>query len=278
MRNRLILTVGICAVLTLSACAAGNELPDLSGMGKITVISREEGSGTRDEFENIIGTNGGGTENIALSTAEVSDIISNDKNAVGYTAYSTAELPESVKAISVNGISLTEENIGSGKYPLCRSYYLAYSGELSDAETDFLAYVMSAGQTIADNECAAVKKSSSFLSDKSSGSIKICGSTSMAPLIEKMAEDYKNYNPNAVIEINATDSSDGLNAAIRGECDIAMSSRELTDYENELLNKKAVARDGIAVIVNTENPVENLSKEQIKQIYDNNAEKWSDIK
>ena len=100
----------------------------------------------------------------------------------------------------------------------------------------------------------------------------------MAPLIEKMASDYKGYNPNVTIEIAATDSSDGLNSAIRGECDIAMSPRELTDYENELLTKKAVARDGIAVIVNAENPVSDLSKEQIKQIYDNNAEKWSDLK
>ena len=278
MRNRLILSTVLCAALALSACSAKNELPDLSGMGEITVISREEGSGTRDEFENIIGTTGSGTVNIALSTSEVSEMISRDKNAVGYTAYSTSGLPESVKAISVNGISPTEENIGSGKYPLCRSYYLAYSGELSDAETDFFAYAMSAGQAVADDECTAVKKSTSFLSDKSSGNIKICGSTSMAPLIEKMTEDYKSYNPNVTIEIIATDSSNGLNSAIRGECDIAMSSRELTGYENELLTKKAVARDGIAVIVNAENPVGDLSKEQIKQIYDNNAEKWSDLK
>lgn len=253
-------------------------MPDLSGMGDITVISREEGSGTRDEFENIIGTSSKGTDNVALSTDEVSEMISDDVNALGYTAYSTAELPGAVKAVSVNGTALSEETISSGKYPLCRNYYLAYSGELSDAETDFLAYVMSAGQAVADDECVAVKKSSSFLSDKSSGNIKICGSTSMAPLIEKMAEDYRSYNPNVVIEVTATDSSDGLNSAIRGECDLAMSSRELADYENELLTKKAVARDGIAVIVNTENPVNDLSEKQIKQIYDNNAQKWSDLK
>lgn len=262
----------------LCGCSAESELPDLSGMGEITVISREEGSGTRDEFENIIGTNANGTDNIALSTEEVSEIVSSDPDAIGYTAYSTAALPESVKAVSVNGTALTEDNVGSGKYPLCRSYYLTYSGELSAAETDFLAYIMSAGQAVADEECVAVKNSTSFLSDKSSGSITICGSTSMAPLIEKMAEDYYSYNPNVVIEITATDSSDGLNSAIRGECDLAMSSRELVDYEEELLTKKAVARDGIAVIVNAENPVDDLSEEQIKYIYDNNAEKWSDIK
>lgn len=278
MRNRLILTVTLCASLLLSACGSENNMPDLSEMGDITVISREEGSGTRDEFENIIGTSSKGTDNVALSTDEVSEMVSDDVNALGYTAYSAAELSGDVKTVSVNGTALSEETISSGKYPLCRNYYLAYSGELSDAETDFLAYVMSAGQAVADDECVAVKKSSSFLSDKSSGNIKICGSTSMAPLIEKMAEDYRSYNPNVVIEVRATDSSDGLNSAIRGECDLATSSRELAYYENELLTKKAVARDGIAVIVNTENPVNDISEKQIKQIYDNNAQKWSDLK
>lgn len=278
MRDRMILTAGICAVLMLCSCSSESELPDLSGMGEITVISREEGSGTRDEFESIIGTDANGTDNIALSTEEVSEMVSSATGAIGYTAYSTAALPENVKAVSVNGTALTEDNVGSGKYPLCRSYYLAYSGELSAAETDFLAYIMSAGQVVADEECVAVKNSTSFLSDKSSGEITICGSTSMAPLIEKMAEDYKSYNPNVTIEITATDSSDGLNSAIRGECDLAMLSRELADYEDELLTKKAVARDGIAVIVNAENPVDDLSEEQIKYIYDNNAEKWSDLK
>ncbi|MGN0608087.1 MAG: substrate-binding domain-containing protein [Oscillospiraceae bacterium] len=277
MRDRLILSTVLCTALALSACSGESGLPDLSGIGSLNVISREEGSGTRDEFENIIGTNAGGTDNIALSAAEVSEMVAADVDAIGYTAYGTA-LSGNVKAVSVNGVTLTEENIGSGKYPLCRSYYLAYSGELSAAETDFLAYVMSAGQAIAEEECSAVKKSTSFLSDKSSGSIKICGSTSMAPLIEKMAEDYSSYNHNVTVEISATDSSDGLNSAIRGECDIAMSSRELTDYENELLSKKAVARDGIAVIVNAENPLNGLTEKQIKQIYDNNAEKWSDLK
>lgn len=278
MRDRLMISAALCAVMMFSACSKSSTLPDLTGMGEITVISREEGSGTRNEFQNIIGTDAKGTDKIALSTAEVAQMVSDDTNAVGYAAYSTAELPENVKEISVNGVIPSAENISSGKYPLCRNYYLAYSGELSEAETDFLAYIMSAGQAVANNDCVAVKKSTSFLSDKSSGSIKISGSTSIAPLIEKMAEDYKNYNPNVSIEINATDSSDGLNAAIRGECDMAMSSRELADYEDELLTKKAIAKDAIGVFVNEANPVNDLSAEQIKQIYDNNAEKWSDIK
>ena len=99
----------------------------------------------------------------------------------------------------------------------------------------------------------------------------------MAPLIEKMAEDYKNFNPSIKIEIVSTDSSNGLNSAIRGECDFAMSSRELVDYENELLTKKAIAKDGIAVVVNRDNPINNISKKQIKKIYDNKIENWSDL-
>lgn len=153
-----------------------------------------------------------------------------------------------------------------------------YSGELDAAEADFLSYVLSAGQFIADKECVAVKTGSSFLSDQSAGIIRINGSTSMAPLMEKMAEDYNTYNYNVVIEITATDSSAGLNQAIRGECDFAMSSRELTDYKNELLTKKAVARDGIGILVNPENPIDSLSVEQLRQIYNKDADKWSDLK
>lgn len=278
MRKYFLFIVSLCFTLLLTGCEGKKDLPDLSSLGNIMVISREEGSGTRDEFETITGTKAGGTDYIALSGNEVTDLVSNEVNAIGYTAYSAVSASESVKFIAVDGIALTEENIRKNKYPLCRNYYLAYSGELSAAESDFLSYLLSAGQSVADNECVAVKKSSSFLSDRSSGTIRINGSTSMAPLIEKMAEEYKTYNSNVTIEITATDSSAGLNLAIRGECDFAMSSRELTDYENELLTKKAVARDGIGILVNRENPIETLSIEQIVQIYNNEAEMWSDLK
>ena len=277
MRNGVIWSVSLGISLILTSCGQVNDKPDLSSLGKVSVISREEGSGTREEFENIIGTDSSGTDNVAFSTVEVSDMVKENIDAIGYMAYSTGDISGDIKYVFVNGTELNEENIINGKYPLCRNYYLAYSGELSPAENDFLTYVMSAGQAIAESECVEVKKSSSFLSDKSSGKIKICGSTSMAPLIEKMAEDYKNFNPSIKIEIVSTDSSNGLNSAIRGECDFAMSSRELVDYENELLTKKAIAKDGIAVVVNRDNPINNISKKQIKKIYDNKIENWSDL-
>lgn len=195
MRNGLIISAVLCAALALSACSAKKAIPDLSGMGEITVISREEGSGTRDEFENIIGTGADGTDKIALSAAEVSEMVSSVEGAIGYTAY-TAAASENVKAVSVNGIALNEENISNGKYPLYRSYYLAYNGELSAAQTDFLAYIMSAGQAIADDECVAVKKSTGFLSDKSSGNIKICGSKKLCQYMDiERKYVFRNISP-----------------------------------------------------------------------------------
>lgn len=282
-RNRIklgILALGI-AVMSLTACGnTESTLPDLSSLGKVTAISREEGSGTRSEFETILDTSEAGAKVVAISTQDVQEQVANDANAIGYAAYSsitTENNTDSVKMIKVDGKELTTENIRKQKYPLCRNYYLAYSGELSALQQDFLSYVMSAGQKIVEKDCVSVQKASTFLSDKSSGEIVIMGSTSATSLIEKMAKDYATYNPNAKVKMISSDSSQGLTSAIRGECDFAVSSRDLKDYESELLTSKAFARDGIAIVVNKENPVENLSMKQIKKLYDGECEEWSKL-
>lgn len=282
-RNRIklgILALGI-AVMGLTACGnTESKLPDLSFLGKVTAISREEGSGTRAEFETILDTAEAGAKVVAISTQDVQEQVANDVNAIGYAAYSsttTESDTDSVKMIKVDGKELTTENIRKEKYPLCRNYYLAYSGELSSLQQDFLSYVMSAGQKIADKDCVSVQKTSTFLSDKSSGEIVIMGSTSAASLIEEMAKDYAGYNPNAKVKMISSDSSQGLTSAIRGECDFAVSSRDLKDYESELLISKSFARDGIAIIVNKENPVKNLSMKQIKKLYDGECEEWGKL-
>lgn len=135
-----------------------------------------------------------------------------------------------------------------------------------------------AGQKLVPDYGIPVRKVSSFLSDQSQGTIRINGSSSEAPLLKALAEDYKTYNSHAQIQIEVTDSTTGLNKAMDGSCDLAMSSRELKDYEKELLQSQAIAIDGIAVIVNLENPVENLSVEQIRAIYDGKYETWGDLK
>ena len=282
-RNRIklgILALGI-AVMGLTACGnTESTLPDLSSLGKVTAISREEGSGTRSEFETILDTSEAGAKVVAISTQDVQEQVANDANAIGYAAYSSTTTENntgSVKMIKVDGKELTTENIRKQKYPLCRNYYLAYRGELSALQQDFLSYVMSAGQKIVEKDCVSVQKTSTFLSDKSSGEIVIMGSTSAASLIEEMAKDYATYNPNAKVKMISSDSSQGLTSAIRGECDFAVSSRDLKDYESELLTSKAFGRDGIAIVVNKENPVENLSMKQIKKLYDGECKEWSKL-
>lgn len=282
-RNRIklgILALGI-AVIGLTACGnTESKLPDLSSLGKVTAISREEGSGTRSEFETILDTAEAGAKVVAISTQDVQEQVANDVNAIGYAAYSsttTENNTDSVKMIKVDGKELTTDNIRKQKYPLCRNYYLAYSGELSALQQDFLSYVMSAGQKIVEKDCVSVQKESTFLSDKSGGEILIMGSTSAATLIEEMAKDYATYNPNAKVKMISSDSSQGLTSAIRGECDFAVSSRDLKDYESELLTSKTFARDGIAIIVNKENPIEDLSMKQIKKLYDGECKEWGKL-
>ncbi|MCD8089791.1 MAG: substrate-binding domain-containing protein [Clostridiales bacterium] len=267
----------ILAGLLWAGCSSAGEAPDVSGLGEIRAVSREEGSGTRAEFESLTGADGKGTDVIALSADEVISLTAESKNAVGYLAYSSLDESKGAKAVAIDGVLPDRDSIEEDSYPLCRSYYIAYSGELNDVETDFMNYVLTAGQAVIEEYALPVNKSATFLSDKSSGTIKAAGSSSVAPIITVLAESYKEYNPNAEITVEVTDSTQGLTAAMRGECDLALSSRALKDYEEELLTKKAIARDAIAVTVNAENPVTSLTTAQLKKIYSGEAESWQDL-
>ncbi len=277
--RKTIITVLLPMVLCFSllGCSKDAEIPDTAFLGDVEAVSREEGSGTREEFENIVGTSGIGTDIIASSTNEVTELVAAESNRIGYMAYSAVDESAGVKSIAVNGIEADTGSIQDGSYPLIRYYYIAYSGQLTAAENDFVSYIMSAGQGVVEEYSIPVKESGTFLSDKSAGIVNVSGSSSMADIMEALAADYNKYNPNVTVNINVTDSTQGLTAAMRGECGIAMSSRELKDYEEELLTKKAIAKDAIAVIVNDENPVDNLSVKQIKRLYDKEAESWSDL-
>ncbi len=278
---KVVFAVLICVLLieiSFSGCSKSAPIPDVDFLGNVSAISREEGSGTRSEFETLIKTNSRGSVQIASSTEEMIQMTADAPNRIGYLAYSSVKDNTQVKTISVDGIAPDMKTIQNGKYPLCRSYFLAYSGELSALESDFLTYILSAGQDIVENYAMTVKKSGTFLSDRSEGTIRISGSSSVAPILAALTEDYKTYNPNAAIEITVTDSTEGLTSAIRGECDMAMSSRDLKSYEEELLTKRAIARDAIAVIVNQENPITDLSIDQIGKLYNKECEDWQDLK
>lgn len=272
----------ILAVVTLTAgmTACGSEkstLPDLSSMGETAAILREEGSGTRAEFETLLKLPDSDWGTVADSTEAVLAKVQEDKNAIGYVAYSSVSDDIEEKILQVDGVLPSEESISKDSYPLCRDYYLVYDGELTEVERDFITYVMTKGQDIVKDYCVLVKNTVTFLSDKSKGTIRIEGSTSMEAMINSLAEDYEKENPNAEIEVKATDSSRGLTASISGSCDLAMSSRELKDYEAELLETKSIGRDAIAIVVNKENPVDNLTAKQIAKIYSGECKKWADL-
>lgn len=283
----------ICTVFLISvlggctndsqATAKSTKIEGLDKLNEIQVISREDGSGTRSTFAQLAGflDNTEGkidltTENaqIAKSTEEVCSFVEQNVSAIGYISMGALPENDNIKALKVNGVS---PNLEEKAYPLGRTFYLAYGGKLSELEEDFLTYVHGAGQEIVAESYLPVAKSGSFLSNKASGEISIGGSTSVAPLMEKLANAYMELNPNAKITIETSDSGDGLTRAMSGKLDLAMSSRELEDYEAELLDYEAIARDNIAVVVNAENPLEDITIDALKDIFTGNYVKWEEL-
>lgn len=263
--------------LLLTGCGTKVDVPDMSSMGTINVVSREEGSGTKTEFDNLVDTDATGTNTVADSTDNVISQVASDKNAIGYIAYS-AENNSGVKVLDVDGTAPDTASVEKDKYSLCRDYILVYSGELSAVAKDFMAYVKSAGQAVVADYCVPVKKSETFLSDKSGGTVEIHGSTSAAPIVSKLAEEYMKINQAAKIVVTESDSTQGLNDALQGRCDLGMSSRSLQPYESELLTSYVFGRDAIAVIVNSENPLSDISVDMLKKIYDKKYTAWSDLR
>lgn len=280
MRKKwLVLLAALSASLVISGCG-GKQGPkvDLSGMGEIHAVAREEGSGTKNEFDNLTGISDEVTKNHAKSTEEAMKQVASDKNAIAYAAYNAVKMkPKGIKVVAVDMIEPSDDTIGNGKYPLTRTYYLCWNGDRTPAEQDFIKYIHTAGQGFVPHYAVPISAPATFLSDKPTGHIKIAGSTSMADLVKDLAGKYMEKNPAVTIDFDVTDSTKGITAAIKNQADLAMSSRHLKDYEAELLQTEPVARDGIAIIVNVDNPVQSLSKDQIQGIFSGKWKEWKEI-
>lgn len=254
----------------------------LDKLGQIKVISREEGSGTRGTFAQLAGFVQENTDKdqtvknakIADDTASVLNMVGSDRSAIGYGSAGIMVSDSQVKVLSVGGVESGQNNAG---YPLSRSFYLVWNGKLNDVEDDFMRYIRGAGQEIVSQSYTAVGKQSSFLSLKPKGKITVTGSTSVGPLLECLAEEYMKLNPKAVITVKQTDSSDGIRQTMQGKCNFGMSSRDLKDNEKEILDYESIARDEIAVIVNKENPLEDISMEQLEKIYTGKITEWQKL-
>lgn len=271
---------------TVSKETVGKDFDSSSDIG---VISREDGSGTRGAFielfgieqENETGEKVDYTTDLAVvtnSTSVMMTTIAGDLYSIGYI--SLGSLNDTVKAIQIDGVDATAENIDNGTYKIARPFNIATKDGLSAEAQDFIDFIMSAdGQAvIEENGYISVSDADAYSGSVSSGKIVIAGSSSVTPVMEKLKEAYLKKNSGVTIEIQQSDSSTGMSDAIDGTCDIGMASRELKDSELEKgLTSTVIAMDGIAVIVNNDNIVSNLTSEQVKDIFTGTATVWSDI-
>ena len=255
----------------------------------ITVISREDGSGTRGAFIELTGVeekNADGqkvdntTEAAAIqsSTNGVMTAVANDETAIGYI--SLGSLNDSVKAVKVGGIEASAETVKDGSYTLARPFNIVTNGEATDpVAVDFIAYCLSKdGQALATEEGYVGSEGEDYTSAQPEGKIVVGGSSSVSPLMEKLIEAYKTVNPNAELELQTTDSTTGVSGALEGTYTIGMASRELKDSEVEGGAKATVlALDGIAVVVNPGNTTDDLTVDQIKGIYTGELTTWADV-
>nr|WP_242942811.1 substrate-binding domain-containing protein [Papillibacter cinnamivorans] len=258
-------------------------------MGEITVISREEGSGTRGAFIELFGVeekdaNGNKVDHtteealIANKTDVVITQVAASKSAIGYI--SLGSLNDTVKALKVDGVDATAENVSNGTYSIARPFNIATKGTPSEVAQDFIDFILSAdGQRIvSDNNYIPVDaNAATYAGTKPNGKIVVAGSSSVSPLMEKLQEAYLALNPNATIEIQTSDSTTGMQSTMSGICDIGMASRELKDSELAELTPIVIAKDGIAMIVNKENSLDNISSETVKEIYTGVITDWADV-
>ena len=284
------LVLSCAAVMALGSSLLSCSVKEKFDVKKsISVLSREEGSGTRGAFVEIFGIekkdeNGvkvdHTTEEAAItnSTAVMLTSVAGDKYAIGYV--SLGSLNDSVKAVKIDGAEATVENIDSGSYKISRPFNIVVKEDLGPAAQDFVNYIVSndGQEIIAANKYIKIQDTKEYASNKASGKVVVAGSSSVSPVMEKLIEAYKSVNPNANIELQISDSTTGVTNAINGTCDIGMASRGLKDSEKAKGGEEiTIAIDGIAVVVNVENPIDNLSKEQVEQIFTGKVSKWSEV-
>lgn len=255
----------------------------------VTIVSREDGSGTRGAFIELFGIEekqDDGTKvdmtttdaQITNNTSVMLTTVADNEYAIGYV--SLGSLNDSVKALKIDGAEATAENIENGSYKVSRPFNIAVKKDLNNkVAKDFMSFIMSTeGQkVVADEKYIAVADVKDYAGTKPSGSCVVGGSSSVSPLMEKLIEAYKAVNPNASIELQTSDSTTGMTSTIEGSYDIGMASRELKEEEAAELEPTVIATDGIAVVVNNANPLDELSADQVKDIYVGNVFTWDEI-
>lgn len=284
------LALAMLMMTGLAACGNnGGDQSQFDSSKSISVVSREDGSGTRGAFIELFGIeekDAAGNKvdqttpgaDITNSTSVMMTTISSTPYAIGYI--SLGSLNDTVKAVQIDGSEATVENVKNGTYKIARPFNIATKSDLSDVAKDFIDYILSTdGQAVVEeNGYVSVPTVGAYAGSKPSGKIVVAGSSSVTPVMEKLKEAYLQINPNASIEVQQSDSTTGMISTIDGICDIGMASRELKESElAKGLTSTVITMDGIAVIVNKENPAENLTSEQVKSIFKGETTSWADV-
>lgn len=300
MKMKKILAAGLAVMmmgsLALTGCGGSSDESNGGGSeastgasGPITVVSREDGSGTRGAFVELFGIeeekDGEKIDmttpdaKITNSTSVMMTTVAGDVNAIGYI--SLGSLNETVTGVKIDGAEPTAENIESGTYKVVRPFNIAVTEDVSEVAQDFINFIMSSdGQAVVEeNGYIPVGDQPAYEGTSPKGKVVVAGSSSVTPVMEKLKEAYAEVNPNAEIEVQQSDSTTGVNNAIDGVCDIGMASRDLADSEKSKgVTATAIAQDGIAVIVNKDRDVDELTSDQVKSIFTGETTSWADIK
>ena len=277
------------AATEAAATEAQTEAAGGSMEGAIDVISREDGSGTRGAFIELFGVEQKDTSGekvdyttddaeITNSTEVMITSVAGDKQAIGYI--SLGSLNDSVKALKIDGAAATVDDIKDGSYKIARPFNIVTTGEVSDVAQDFINFIFSEeGQKVVeDNGYISQGNQGAYTASGKSGKVTVAGSSSVTPVMEKLAEAYKALNSDVTVEVQQSDSTTGVTSALEGVCDIGMASRELKEEETAKgAQGQVIAMDGIAVVVNNDNPVDDLTSEQVKDIYVGDTTDWSDL-
>lgn len=288
MKNQLIKILFGVALVAVCATGCGKNQKSAAGE-EISVVSREDGSGTRGAFIELFGieeedANGEKVDKtydkaeVTNSTSVMLTTVEGNKNAIGYV--SLGALNDSVKAVNIDGVEATQENIENKSYTISRPFNIVTKDGLSDVANDFISFIMSKeGQAVVTEEKYISVSDEEFKSSSPEGKVTVAGSSSVTPLMEALKEAYLKINKNATIDIQQNDSTTGVNSAIEGICDIGMASRELKDTEVAGgVKSTVIAMDGIAVVVNKGNAVDNLTKDQVKSIFTGETTTWDKVK
>lgn len=300
LRKSVLAVLSLSAVMALAACGGESDTASTATEGTssssssfdtssaITVVSREDGSGTRGAFTELFGIEeedeNGNTADLTTEEAIIAnktDVmltnVAGDEYSIGYV--SIGSLNDKVKAVSIDGAEATAENVQNGSYKVSRPFNIVTKDGLSEVAQDFIDFILSKeGQEVCAGDYIPIDaEAAAYAGTKPAGKVTVAGSSSVSPLMEELKEAYLAVNPSAEIEIQTNDSTSGINGAIEGTCDIGMASRDLKDSEASQVTATAIAIDGIAVIVNSENPTEAMTSQNVKDIFTGTITTWADI-